>query len=190
MSNSCFFATHKSIDPTKYKSISSGFGVLLKEQGARGFFRGWVPKLLGYSAQGLEVVADVALCPMEAVKVRVQTRPGFARGLSDGLLKFAKAEGYAGLYKGIIPLWGRQIPFNVLANPALKMVVSPADLTKAKHFIIWRQICDDNLYAHTLASVASGLTATTLSCPVPSRCNQNQDDEPGQGCKSPIQEFL
>ncbi|XBI01969.1 hypothetical protein VPH35_130609 [Triticum aestivum] len=40
------------IDPVKYKSISSGFSVLLKEQGARGFFRGWVPTLLGYSAQG------------------------------------------------------------------------------------------------------------------------------------------
>ncbi|URE40285.1 Phosphate carrier protein [Musa troglodytarum] len=38
------------IDPAKYQSISSGFGVVLKEQGARGFFRGWVPTLLGYSA--------------------------------------------------------------------------------------------------------------------------------------------
>jgi len=34
------------IDPANYKSISSGFGVLLKEQGARGFFRGWVPCLV------------------------------------------------------------------------------------------------------------------------------------------------
>ncbi|KAL8139996.1 hypothetical protein V2J09_006017 [Rumex salicifolius] len=135
------------IDPAKYKSISSGFGVLFKEQGARGFFRGWVPTLLGYSAQGAckfgfyeffkkyysdlagaenaakyktliylagsasaEVIADVALCPMEAVKVRVQTQPGFARGLSDGLPKFIKSEGAAGLYKGLVPLWGRQIP--------------------------------------------------------------------------------
>ncbi|GAU51964.1 hypothetical protein TSUD_417540, partial [Trifolium subterraneum] len=39
------------IDPAKYKSISSGFGVLLKEQ-VKGFFHGWVPTLLGYSAQG------------------------------------------------------------------------------------------------------------------------------------------
>jgi solute carrier family 25 phosphate transporter 3 len=121
------------INPEKYKSISSGFGVLLKEQGARGFFRGWVPTLLGYSAQGAckfgfyeffkktysdmagpenalkyktliylsgsasaELIADAALCPFEAVKVRVQTQPGFARGLSDGLPKFVKAEGAAG----------------------------------------------------------------------------------------------
>lgn len=121
------------IDPAKYKSISSGFGVLLKEQGVRGFFRGWVPTLLGYSAQGAckfgfyeffkkyysdlagpenaakyktliylagsasaEVIADIALCPMEAVKVRVQTQPGFARGLSDGLPKFVRSDGVLG----------------------------------------------------------------------------------------------
>uniref|UniRef100_A0A0E0P9U1 Mitochondrial phosphate transporter n=1 Tax=Oryza rufipogon TaxID=4529 RepID=A0A0E0P9U1_ORYRU len=148
------------IDPAKYKSISSGFGVLLKEQGARGFFRGWVPTLLGYSAQGAckfgfyeffkkyysdiagpeyaakyktliylagsasaEVIADIALCPMEAVKVRVQTQPGFARGLSDGLPKFVKAEGYAGLYKGIVPLWGRQIPYTMMKFASFETVV-------------------------------------------------------------------
>ena len=43
-----------------------------------------------------EVIADVALCPMEAVKVRVQTQPGFARGLSDGFPKFVKSEGALG----------------------------------------------------------------------------------------------
>jgi solute carrier family 25 phosphate transporter 3 len=40
----------------------------------------------------------------------VQTQPGFARGLSDGLPKFIRSEGALGLYKGIVPLWGRQIP--------------------------------------------------------------------------------
>lgn len=124
---------HYQIDPAKFKSISSGFGILLKEQGIRGLFRGWAPTLLGYSAQGAckygfyeyfkkyysdlagaenavkyktliylagsasaEVIADVALCPFEAVKVRVQTQPGFARGLSDGLPKFVRAEGASG----------------------------------------------------------------------------------------------
>ncbi|VAI75734.1 unnamed protein product [Triticum turgidum subsp. durum] len=58
-----------------------------------------------------EVIADIALCPFEAIKVRVQTQPGFARGLSDGLPKFIKAEGAAGLYKGLVPLWGCQIPY-------------------------------------------------------------------------------
>ncbi|CAD6249356.1 unnamed protein product [Miscanthus lutarioriparius] len=148
------------IDPAKYKSISSGFGVLLKEQGARGFFRGWVPTLLGYSAQGAckfgfyeffkkyysdiagpeyahkyktliylagsasaEVIADVALCPFEAVKVRVQTQPGFARGLSDGLPKFVRSEGALGLYKGIVPLWGRQIPYTMMKFASFETIV-------------------------------------------------------------------
>ncbi|PWA98217.1 hypothetical protein CTI12_AA000310 [Artemisia annua] len=40
------------MDPLKYASISSGFRVLLKEQGVRGFFKGWSPTLVGYGAQG------------------------------------------------------------------------------------------------------------------------------------------
>ncbi|KAL8498127.1 hypothetical protein ACS0TY_021454 [Phlomoides rotata] len=136
--------TSVGIDPVKYKSISSGFGIVLKEQGFRGFFKGWSPTLLGYSAQGAckyglyevfkkkysdfagaeyaakyktliylvgsastEFIADIALYPLEAVKVRVQTQPGFARGWADGLPKIVKAEGVSGLYKGIVPLWGR-----------------------------------------------------------------------------------
>ncbi|XVE56504.1 hypothetical protein DITRI_Ditri04bG0015700 [Diplodiscus trichospermus] len=148
------------IDPAKYKSISSGFGVLLKEQGAKGLFKGWVPTLFGYSAQGAckfgfyeffkkyysdiagpeyaskyktliylagsasaELIADVALCPMEAVKVRVQTQPGFARGFSDGFPKFVKVEGPIGLYKGLVPLWGRQIPYTMMKFASFEKIV-------------------------------------------------------------------
>ncbi|KAI7727601.1 hypothetical protein M8C21_024198 [Ambrosia artemisiifolia] len=105
----------EAIDPVKYKSISSGFGVLLKEQGV---------KTLIYLAGSAfaELIADVALCPMEAVKVRVQTRPVFARGLGDGLPKSIRFEGAVGLYKGLVPLWGRQIPCVLCA-----IVSHPAD---------------------------------------------------------------
>uniref|UniRef100_A0A0D6R9Z8 Uncharacterized protein n=1 Tax=Araucaria cunninghamii TaxID=56994 RepID=A0A0D6R9Z8_ARACU len=148
------------INPGKYKSVFSGFGVVLREQGASGFFKGWAPTFLGYSAQGLfkygfyeffkkyysdiagpdyaakyktliylagsasaEVIADVALCPFEAVKVRVQTQPGFARGLSDGLPKLVRAEGLLGLYKGIGPLWGRQIPYTMMKFASFENIV-------------------------------------------------------------------
>ncbi|QCD96892.1 solute carrier family 25 [Vigna unguiculata] len=168
------------IDPSKYKNITSGFGVLLKEQGFRGFFRGWMcirdrgtvskqgrhptteksPEALllkpvsythldvykrqrhckqarstllstrtsrldlgfclrsrasgDFSVVGpeyaskyktliylagfasAEVIADVALCPFEAVKVRIKTQPGFVRGLADGLPKFVRSEGTLG----------------------------------------------------------------------------------------------
>lgn len=39
-------------DPGKYKGIASGFSIVVKEQGVAGLFRGWLPTLLGYSAQG------------------------------------------------------------------------------------------------------------------------------------------
>lgn len=58
-----------------------------------------------------EFIADVALCPFEAVKVRMQTTiPPFATGTFSGISYITGKEGVAGLYKGLYPLWGRQIP--------------------------------------------------------------------------------
>lgn len=61
-----------------------------------------------------EVIADIGLCPFEAVKVRVQTKPGFAKGITDGLPKLIASDGVGGLYKGLVPLWGRQIPYTMM----------------------------------------------------------------------------
>ncbi|BFI41849.1 solute carrier family 25 (mitochondrial phosphate transporter), member 3 [Marchantia polymorpha subsp. ruderalis] len=139
------------ISPSKYTSISRSFGLVLREEGARGILRGWAPTLIGYSLQGAnkygfyeffkkyysdlagperaaknktliylagaasaEVIADVALCPFEAVKVRIQTQQGFARGLTDGAPKIWAQEGISGFYKGIGPLWGRQVPYAMM----------------------------------------------------------------------------
>lgn len=41
-----------------------------------------------------QIIADVALCPFESVKVRVQT--GYAKGLSDGFPRLIRAEGITG----------------------------------------------------------------------------------------------
>merc|ERR1711993_210100 len=57
-----------------------------------------------------EFFADIALCPMEAVKVRIQTSPGWANTLREGFPKLMAEEGVNGFYKGLVPLWGRQIP--------------------------------------------------------------------------------
>ena len=68
---------------------------------------------LGSSASA-EFIADIGLCPFEAVKVRVQTQPGFAKGLADGMPKLIASDGFMGLYKGLVPLWGRQIPYTMM----------------------------------------------------------------------------
>jgi solute carrier family 25 (mitochondrial phosphate transporter), member 3 len=66
---------------------------------------------LGASATA-EFLADIALCPFEAIKVRMQTTlPPFAKNAREGWSKVVASEGYAGLYKGLVPLWGRQIPY-------------------------------------------------------------------------------
>jgi solute carrier family 25 phosphate transporter 3 len=44
-----------------------------------------------------EFIADIALCPFEAIKVRMQTTlPPFANTMREGWGKIVKAEGYAG----------------------------------------------------------------------------------------------
>lgn len=40
------------VDPKKFGGIGQGFSIVAKEQGMAGLVRGWVPTLLGYSAQG------------------------------------------------------------------------------------------------------------------------------------------
>ena len=55
-----------------------------------------------------EFIADILLCPSEAVKVRMQTsEPGtFTRSGPAGYAAVGK-EGMNGFYRGIKPLWAR-----------------------------------------------------------------------------------
>eukprot|EP01018_Ginkgo_biloba_P022700 Gb_16858 [translate_table: standard] len=138
-------------NPSKYKSITSGFGKLLNKHGMEALFRGWVPTFMGYSAQGgfkfgfyeffkimysdvlgpkyaeehgtliylagsasAEFIGDIALCPFEAIKVRVQSRPDFSKGFLEAFAEILASEGCNGLYKGLLPLWGRQIPYTMV----------------------------------------------------------------------------
>ena len=44
-----------------------------------------------------EFFADIALCPLEAIKVRMQTTlPPYARNMREGWTKIVQTEGYAG----------------------------------------------------------------------------------------------
>jgi len=69
-----------------------------------------------------EIIADLALCPFEAVKVRIQTSPTFARGLVDGLPKFIQTEGVGNLYAGLAPLWARQVPYTIIKFMAFERI--------------------------------------------------------------------
>ena len=85
-----------------------------------------------------EIIADVLLCPWEAVKVRIQTsKPGtFPTGTVEAINKIRAAEGNNGLYKGLAPLWGRQIPYTVMKFVAFERIIETFYknvFTKPKH---------------------------------------------------------
>ncbi|XP_047311895.1 mitochondrial phosphate carrier protein 1, mitochondrial-like [Impatiens glandulifera] len=89
-----------------YEYFKKIYGNVLVEQ----------PRSLIYfvSSASAEVIANVALCPFEAIKVRVQTQPWFAKGLVDGVPKLYASEGLHGFYRGLVPLWGRNLPFSMV----------------------------------------------------------------------------
>jgi len=71
-----------------------------------------------------EFIADIGLCPFEAVKVRMQTTipPAFT-GTFQGIGAITAKEGTAGLYKGLYPLWGRQIPYTMMKFASFETIV-------------------------------------------------------------------
>lgn len=112
----------------------------------------------------LRLVVQVVASPADLVKVRMQADGRMASqglpprysGPFDALSKIVRSEGFAGLWRGVFP------------NVQRAFLVNMGELAcydHAKHFVIRNQIAEDNVYAHTLASVMSGLAATTLSCP-------------------------
>ena len=63
-----------------------------------------------------EFFADIALSPMESVKVRMQTSAvgTFPTTLREAAPKIWADEGINGFYKSLAPLWGRQIPYTMM----------------------------------------------------------------------------
>merc|ERR1712154_64014 len=68
------------------------------------------------SSASAEFFADIALSPMEACKVRMQTSPvgTFPTTLRGAFPKIMAEEGVNGFYKSLVPLWCRQIPYTMM----------------------------------------------------------------------------
>ena len=127
--------------------------LIIKEEGASAVMKGWLPTLLGYSAQGMfkfglyeyfkdfysnlageeaskkykgaiwlagsasaEFFADVALCPMEMVKVKIQTSVAGTWPVEFGAatrLMIEKSAETRFPFGSVVPLWSRQIPYTM-----------------------------------------------------------------------------
>ncbi|KAM3430800.1 hypothetical protein MY4824_007480 [Beauveria thailandica] len=60
-----------------------------------------------------EFFADIALCPLEATRIRLVSEPTFAKGLIDGMGKMLKTEGIGAMYAGFGPILFKQIPYTM-----------------------------------------------------------------------------
>ena len=115
------------------------------------------------SAACAEFIADIFLCPLEAVRIRSVSDPEFCDGLVDGFQKIAKTEGIGGFYAGFIPILAKQIPYTcakfvVQGNAAdyiyQSMSTTPAECSSGKNIVV------------SLASgVVAGVAAAIISHP-------------------------
>ncbi|KAH9230501.1 hypothetical protein K456DRAFT_55569 [Colletotrichum gloeosporioides 23] len=74
------------------------------------------------SAAAAEFFADIALCPLEATRIRLVSQPGFASGLVSGFSKIASQEGLAAFYSGFGPILFKQVPYTMTKFVAFEKV--------------------------------------------------------------------
>lgn len=60
------------------------------------------------SAACAEFFADIALCPLEATRIRLVSEPTFANGLIGGMGKIYRQEGISAFYSGFGPILFKQ----------------------------------------------------------------------------------
>ncbi|KAL2171662.1 hypothetical protein VTG60DRAFT_2230 [Thermothelomyces hinnuleus] len=65
------------------------------------------------SSAAAEFFADIALCPLEATRIRLVSEPTYASGLVSGFGKMLKQEGVGAFYAGFGPILFKQIPYTM-----------------------------------------------------------------------------
>ncbi|KAL7931709.1 mitochondrial carrier domain-containing protein [Trichoderma chlorosporum] len=103
------------------------------------------------SSAAAEFFADIALCPLEATRIRLVSEPTYANGLIGGFSKMLKNEGVGAFYAGFGPILFKQIPYT-MAKFVVFEKVSEA---------VFRQFPADTLSPgmQTTANLGSGLIA-------------------------------
>ncbi|KAF2491621.1 mitochondrial phosphate carrier protein [Lophium mytilinum] len=74
------------------------------------------------SAASAEFFASIALCPLEATRIRLVSTPGFANGLIGGFSKILKSEGIGAFYSGFGPILFKQVPYTVTKFVAFEKI--------------------------------------------------------------------
>ncbi|KAG9324927.1 hypothetical protein KVV02_008489 [Mortierella alpina] len=116
-----------------------------------------------------EFIADIALCPLEATRIRLVSQPTFANGLVSGITRLVKEEGVSrGLYSGFGPIVFKQVPYTmskflvyeVASEALLKRVSDPKQMTPSAMTAL---NLTSGLIAGVVAAVVSHPADTLLS---------------------------
>ena len=126
-----------------------------------------------------EFFASVALCPLEATRIRLVSQPGFATGLVGGFSKIAKHEGLGGFYSGFGPILFKQVPYTVTKFAAFEkiseIIFSYTDKSKLSNGAQTGINLGSGLLAGFCAAIVSQPADTMLS-----KINKTQG-APGEG---------
>ncbi|KAF4437571.1 hypothetical protein FALBO_17406, partial [Fusarium albosuccineum] len=104
------------------------------------------------SSAAAEFFASVALCPLEATRIRLVSQPGFATGLVSGFTKIASQEGLGAFYSGFGPILFKQVPYTMT-----KFVVYEKAAEFAYANLFDKEKTSDGM--QTVINLGSGLTA-------------------------------
>jgi len=140
---------------------------------------------MGASASA-EFLADIFLCPFEAIKVRMQTSlPPFATTMREGWGKIVAKEGIGGLYKGLYPLWARQVPYTVVKFTTFEKVVEAIYKFMGKPKESYSSLQQTGV--SFLGGYIAGIGSAAVSHPADVMVSKlNSDRKPGEGAGQAI----
>ncbi|ORX37113.1 mitochondrial carrier domain-containing protein [Kockovaella imperatae] len=136
-----------------------------------------------------EFFADVALCPLEATRIRLVSQPDFASGLVGGFGRILREEGPGAFYAGFGPILFKQVPYTMakfgVFEVAVEQILSATG--KSKDSLTGAQTQALNLSAGVIA----GCAAAVISQPADtllSKINKTKG-APGQSTTSRLIEM-
>ncbi|KAL6238912.1 hypothetical protein BDW75DRAFT_199874 [Aspergillus navahoensis] len=103
------------------------------------------------SSATAEFFADIALCPLEATRIRLVSQPEFASGLLSGFSKILKNEGVGAFYSGFGPILFKQVPYTMAKFVAFEK------FSEAIYGIVDKNTLSDG--GKTVVNLGSGLLA-------------------------------
>lgn len=65
------------------------------------------------SSAAAECIADLFLCPLEAIRIKSVADPNFPKGLGAGFKQIITTEGLTGFYAGLGPILFKQVPYTM-----------------------------------------------------------------------------